>query len=128
MATTVPTIFVPKDHLSQAQHNEEFARGLISLKIPFYDWAITATYYAAVHYIYFKLAPPSILTSHIVLEQEIIKKYPANSKVWNIYKKLQNKSEIARYYPHLAIHMSNDKGYVNSILKLLDAFKIALGV
>jgi len=36
-------------HLSQARHNEEVADRLIS-DPPYHDWAITAGFYAAIHY------------------------------------------------------------------------------
>lgn len=119
---------IPQEHLDQAKHNEDLARGLISMKAPFCDWAVTTCFYAALHYIYFKLAPTSIFSSHQELESEMSKKYSSTSKVWRIYKKLKNRSENARYYPHLAKQMTNDLRHVNSLLKELEEFKKELGI
>lgn len=38
-------------HLTQAQHNTEFAQQTLNNHPDFRDWAITAAFYAAVHYV-----------------------------------------------------------------------------
>ncbi len=120
--------FVPQEHLDLAQRNENLARGLIALKIPSCDWAVTACFYSALHYTYYKLSPPIIFNSHSELEKDIKIKFPSNKKLWTLYKKLQNNSENARYRPYIAQTMINDRQLVMNSLKDLDDLKKELGI
>jgi hypothetical protein len=40
-----------QQHLSQAQHNEEFIQSFDLNTTPYLDWVVTGIYYAALHYI-----------------------------------------------------------------------------
>lgn len=119
---------VPAEHLDQALYNEDFAQALFALKAPHYDWLVIACFYSALHYVYYKLAPDSIQTSHIKLDALLAKSYDQKSIVWQLYKKLQNRSENCRYYPYISTHYRNDRPFAEDTLKKLDRFKQELGV
>ena len=57
-------------HLAQAQHNEKLAQTLLNLP-PYHDWAITAAFYAAIHY-----AEAAIFSSQWTHSETSIEKNP----------------------------------------------------
>src|SRR3972149_7402233 len=112
----------PLEHLDQAIHNEEFARGILSIKSANCDWVFTACFYSALHFLYYKYAPPTVFSSHVNFESFIMGR--VTSDIWSTYKKIKDKSISARYYPHLAKYMRNDRKYSQYAISELEALKI----
>jgi hypothetical protein len=98
-----------RDHIIQAIHNEEFAIFLKS-HLKYKDWLITASFYAAIHYIealFFNIpgirhSEQSIPTNqgrrysvHTWRENLIRSQFPTT--VYVNYRKLRTNSQIARY-------------------------------
>jgi hypothetical protein len=97
-------------HLSQAQHNEQLANKLIQ-EPPYHDWAITAAFYASIHYIECwlfeqkeKHTETSIpvgddgkfqYTPHAWREKIVERKL--NKNAFKSFRKLRESSETARY-------------------------------
>jgi hypothetical protein len=88
------------EHLEKAKHNEFFVS---TLGNPFWDWAVTGTFYAALHYIEAYLAtkadhPPThaIRDSHIYRDSFLRVLYVD-------YRELQGESEDARYMEKLPV-------------------------
>lgn len=119
---------VPQEHLDQAKHNEQLARALLILQTPNVDWIITLSYYSALHYVYSKLTSSTVFSTHSKLEAEILKQYTRNSKLWVLYKKLQDASKNARYLPHVSREYRKNLGYGTQMLQRLDDLKKELGI
>lgn len=86
-----------KEHREQAEHNEFFVSNLDN---PFWDWAVTGTFYAALHYVdgFLMLRgdnPPGHAERNYTIQND-----PALSKIWFEYKQLYNDSKLARYEIH----------------------------
>lgn len=89
-----------EQHLKQAQHNASLAVKLLGSRKPQYpDWALTATFYAAVHYInhYFMRTVGMAPRSHKV-RSSYIHKYSQTKGIAFEFENLRNLSEQARYY------------------------------
>ena len=74
-----------------------------TLQNPFWDWAVTATFYAAVHYVeaYFaKCKPPIHSTLHKTRDSSI-QRDPVLKPLYSTYRELENQSRNARYEAHI---------------------------
>lgn len=85
------------DHILQAQHNEEFYRA--TDKNVYSDWAMTAVYYAALHYVDAFLARVGMIDpgGHDVRDQEVRARAELRP-ILAYYFRLKNRSRSARYY------------------------------
>lgn len=100
-------------HISQAQHNESLAQYLLSLtKVQFHDWAITASFYSAIHYVEARFIDEADVnhseTSIPIGEDKKLEYTPHGwrqrvvrdrftKRTWKAFRKLRETSEIARY-------------------------------
>jgi hypothetical protein len=88
------------EHKQKAENNEYFVS---TLQNPFWDWAITGMFYAAVHYVEAYLAthnPPIHSRNHNVRDSNV----QADSvlkAVYDDYRDLKNECHDARYQAHL---------------------------
>ena len=100
-------------HLSQARHNESLAEYLLDK--PYYDWAITACFYSAIHYfearLFIKYSENDKKHSEtsIPLDEKGEWKYTPHrwrerlvhdnfsQSTWISFRNLREKSELARY-------------------------------
>ncbi|QNI31867.1 hypothetical protein H7849_23010 [Alloacidobacterium dinghuense] len=89
-------LFTKDEHEQKAIENEKFAQTLPS-SVSGVEWAITATFYAAVHYVqaYFAKSGRSF-SSHGARAAAILKD-GAISSIYNDYQDLYNISRDARY-------------------------------
>lgn len=85
------------DHILQARHNEEFYQA--TDKNVYSDWAMTAVYYAALHYIDAFLARVNIIDpgGHDVRDQEVRGRAELRA-ISRLYFRLKSRSRNARYY------------------------------
>ncbi|MDY6833450.1 MAG: hypothetical protein SVY53_01440 [Chloroflexota bacterium] len=96
-------------HLSQARHNEEIADKLVQ-EPPFHDWAVTAAFYAAIHYFEcwmfnssHKHSETSIPMSNGKIKysphtwRQLIVEKEFDKPVWKSFRKLRDGSQTARY-------------------------------
>lgn len=95
-----------RDHKVKAAHNETLAA---SLTAPFYDWAVTVYFYAAVQYIeahFSKNMPPFHSPSHYKRDSAIgLSK--TLKPIWRDYRELKNQSGLARYEAHINFKASD---------------------
>ncbi len=93
-------------HLWQARHNEKLAKELVD-SLSYKDWAVTTTYYTAIHYIEaafsqnndilhteYQVPPSSHRSKHSIRENLVLEHY---SGAWEALRKLHTQSNIARY-------------------------------
>lgn len=117
------------DHYGQAQHNEEFAESLNAQPdLAYWDWLITVSFYAAVHYVeaYF-----STVSSLGHSEQACGKLSPHTFRAravkehlracWRSYRKLQDASWNVRY---LALANQGQSGLAVSYYSRRDASRM----
>lgn len=90
-----------QSHLRQARHNEEFLATFNLGATPYLDWAVTAIFYAALHYIR-ALAARHLFTNiarygeleRVFARLQIFRPYPG---VYADYRQLKDDSRAARY-------------------------------
>ncbi len=87
-----------EQHLSKANDNEGFASSLDLLKSINVDWALTALFYAALHYVEAYFATRSIHSVDHRARDSAIQRDPNLRKIFNDYSELKNYSINARYY------------------------------
>jgi hypothetical protein len=112
----VPT---KEEHRAKAAHNEKF---VASLGDPFWDWAVTGTFYTAVHYVMAYLATKGV---HPVLHQvrnSHIYRDPVLSQIYVDYRELQDNSEDARYMERIPV-TAFSKGDVDKLTVKLEKIK-----
>ena len=145
-------------HILQAQHNEELARKLVEDGYQFKDWAVTALFYAAVHYFEALLhqEPPftypgisrrifhseaSIPTygdsarhrySHHGWREQLIRRNCDRSTV-TAYRELRDASQIARYHEGAVVSATAHEHYSNQAIdrlltSVLERVKVGLQV
>lgn len=95
------------EHLKQAQHNASCAAKLLNEKV-YRDWAITATFYAAIHFAEAGFTTTDVVHSenkgsqsespHDVRERLIRDKF--GQACWRSYRKLREASRNVRYLPN----------------------------
>jgi hypothetical protein len=108
------------EHKTKAEHNEYFVS---TLNNPFFDWQVTALFYAALHYIqgYFVAKgvnpPPSthtIRNNHVANDKKL-------AAIYVDYRELQDESRSSRYgviAPNQA-DVTRLKGNLNTIKNLV---------
>jgi hypothetical protein len=87
-------------HLRQAQHNEFFAGHLLAQDgVPFSDWAVTAAFYAALHYVnhYFMRTAGVAPGSHDLRTSYLNRDSHAKS-IAGEFQMLRDRCDEARYY------------------------------
>lgn len=108
-------------HFDQAHHNEDLANFLLQNPQPpkFLDWAITAAFYAAIHYVetVFFFTPDVLHTeqsvpiepssgrmrfTHHVWREKLIQQKMTQPE-WTAFRKLKTHSEIVRYLSHKSL-------------------------
>lgn len=83
-------------HLWQAAHNETLYSQLLTTE--FLDWAVTAIFYSALHYIDAYLATKDIHPSrHYKGRTPLVSRESNIKDIYGKYERLKNKSEAARY-------------------------------
>ena len=87
------------DHLNQAHHNFQFYQSVNSSQYP--DWAITALFYTALHYIdaYLATLPLAVHPSNHGMRDNCMSRLPALRAIYNEYSFLKSHCHTARYYP-----------------------------
>ena len=88
-----------KDHLAKAEHDERFVE-FVGSASPFLDWAITATFYAALHYVEAYFASVGRHSPDHRARDSSIRRDPKISSIYDDYSELKNHSVNARYYMH----------------------------
>ena len=83
------------EHLSQAKHNEAVA--LFLLQHQFTDWAITAFFYAALHYVEAVLAESNRHSENHPARDSNVARSPVLRKIYSEYRYLKTLSNDARY-------------------------------
>jgi hypothetical protein len=109
-------------HRTRAENNE-FLRD--ELGNPFWDWAVTATFYAAVHYVEAYLAAtrkPAVHSKDHAMRDDEIKRDAVLSTVFDEYMSLKQDSTDARYRPHIEIRQED----VTRVRADLDVVKKAI--
>jgi hypothetical protein len=93
------------DHIRQAKHNQECATAIMTHMPKFRDWAITATFYAAVHLAEAGFTRVSVQHSDVTkpsnenphdYRQRMVKDNFGND-CWKRYRKLRIASQTVRY-------------------------------
>lgn len=104
-------------HLNQARHNEGFYTA--TDKNVYSDWAMTAIYYAALHYIDAFLASVGVLDpgAHKGRDEEFGRKAVLRP-VYPEYFRLKNRSENARYYCRRYPMAELERSYRNDLIAL----------
>ncbi len=84
-------------HVAKANHDEAFVASLDLATTPFCDWAVTALFYAALHYIEAYFATKGAHSLDHRARDSDIQREPAISGLYNDYNELKNMSINARY-------------------------------
>jgi len=82
------------EHLAKAGHNEKFVAAIVD---PFWDWAITGIFYAALHYLMAFLATKGDHPGTHQVRNSHIHRDATLKPIYVDYRELQNESEDARY-------------------------------
>ena len=90
-----------EQHLGQARHNEGFLGTFDIDSTPYLDWAVTAIFYAALHYIR-ALGARSLFTnisSYADMDRVFswLEVFRRNSGIYGDYRQLKDDSRAARY-------------------------------
>ncbi|HEX3968839.1 MAG TPA: hypothetical protein VHW70_12805 [Edaphobacter sp.] len=88
------------DHKAKAANNEFF---VTTLQNPFWDWAVTGTFYAAVHYVeaYLATHKPAIHSRNHNVRDSNVQGDPVLKAIYDDYRELKNECHDARYQAHL---------------------------
>lgn len=86
-----------KEHRAKAEENEFFVSGLDN---PFWDWAVTGTFYEALHYVDSFLMTRNVDPNGHCDRNEIVESDATLSKIWPEYQQLYQDSKLARYECH----------------------------
>ena len=89
--------------------NNEFLRD--TLQNPFWDWAVTATFYAALHYVeaYFARKKPALHSKDHKVRDSYVRRDPVLKPVYRDYAHLKQESHDARYEAHIQIQQADVK-------------------
>jgi hypothetical protein len=88
-----------QDHISKAEHNEQFASTINGQLTGYWDWVVTGYFYSALHYVEAYLAtkdPPVHSSDHRARDDEIGRDLVL-SQIYDEYSDLKNDSTNARY-------------------------------
>lgn len=85
------------EHINQAQHNEAFYQTID--RAAYSDWAVTVTFYAALHYVDAFLATQAggIHPGSHGVRDPLVQRVAQLRPLWNHYHRLKNRSRNARY-------------------------------
>ena len=86
------------DHLSKAKHDEEFVASLDLATTPYLDWAITALFYAALHYVEAYFATMKRHSPDHRTRDSAVQRDSRIRGIYSDYSELKNYSINARYY------------------------------
>ncbi len=114
------------EHLGKAHHDEQFVSSLDLSTSPFIDWAVTALFYAALHYVEAYFATMNRHSADHRARDSAIRRDANLRKIYNDYSELKNHSINARYYMtpfveadvtrHLRPRFNALKSYITSLL------------
>lgn len=114
------------DHLGQARLNSQFARDILaSNPSPAgLQWAVTAAFYAGLHYIEAHLAAFGVHnTTHVARKNTIAQpQYGTPPGVYSSFERLRNKSNEARYFgrqfsfDEVKVLLEDDLGVIESFV------------
>jgi hypothetical protein len=85
-----------QEHGEKAEHNEFL---ISSLDNPFWDWAVTGTFYAALHYVEAYFCKTKIPSKNHPDRNNRIQGDAQIKSIYADYRELQNESRTARYDP-----------------------------
>ncbi|MBU4357123.1 MAG: hypothetical protein KJ822_17555 [Proteobacteria bacterium] len=87
------------EHLSKAEHNENFYQSFDFNSTPYLDWVVNAIFYSAVHYIesYLAIQEKQPIT-HAERKSDIKDDNNLGLYIFRKYRSLKDDSEGARYY------------------------------
>jgi hypothetical protein len=91
-----------EQHRGKAIHNEDFVKELDN---PYWDWAITASFYAALHYVegfFARKAPPVHSRNHEIRDDNV-QRDPVLKRIYDEYRQLKDDSVAARYDARLTL-------------------------
>ena len=110
-----------EQHRDKAANNE-FLRD--QLNNPFWDWAVTVTFYAALHYVeaYFAKKKPALHSKDHKMRDSYIRRDAVLGPLYRKYVDLKQESHDARYQAHIVITQSD----VTRVQPHLEAIKKAL--
>ena len=87
-----------QDHVAKAKHDEEFVSSLDLATSPYLDWAITALFYSALHYVEAYFATMKRHSPDHRTRDSAIQRDSKIRGIYNDYSELKNFSINARYY------------------------------
>lgn len=98
-----------KDHLDWAERNEQFAKSLDLSDCVSVNWAITAVFYAALHYVDAFFAARSDKPFFHTQRGSKIRDTPELALIWSDYRRLKDISREARYNlaPYTQVEFEN---------------------
>ena len=87
-------------HLRQARHNESLANMLLSdSPVRYPDWAVTAAFYAALHYVdYYFMCTASVAPARHDIRSSYINRDSRAKKIRFEYQNLRDRCDEGRYY------------------------------
>jgi hypothetical protein len=93
-------------HRAKAENNEFF---ISELDNPFWDWAITATFYAALHYVeaYFANKAPALHPATHQMRDNYINSDAKLRSIYIDYRQLEDESRDARYDASITLSQSD---------------------
>lgn len=86
------------DHLTKAEHDEQFVSSFDLQTSPFVDWAITGLFYAALHYVEAFFATKGRHSADHRARDSSIRRDLDLKAIYDDYNELKNFSINARYY------------------------------
>lgn len=86
------------DHRAKAEHDEQFVHSLDLSTTPYLDWAITALFYAALHYVEAYFATMKRHSPDHRTRDSAIQRDSRIRSLYADYNELKNYSINARYY------------------------------
>lgn len=110
-----------EQHRDKAVHNEDL---VTELNNPYWDWAITISFYAALQYVEAFLARKGIHSPNHTVRDEIIQRDPVLRKIYDEYRQLKDDSHDARYDARVT-HTQDDYGFAKKYLETVKMVVIA---
>ncbi len=123
------------DHINQAEHNEEFCRLILKQLPNYWDWLITASFYAAIHYIeadfsqdptirHTEQCTPEDVSIHTQRERLVGNKY--SKDCFKAYRKLRQFSRDVRYLALRNTGIGTDYHSKSDALKCLNEYLVLI--
>jgi hypothetical protein len=89
--------FTATEHVGKARENERFARSLDAANLCSLEWAVTANFYATLHYVQAYFAAQKITFKLHTNRATAIARDAKLKVVYQDYREMQDASEAARY-------------------------------